>query len=132
MIYLDSSALVKLVAEEPESDPLRAFLERHTGAVFLSSMLAHAEVLRAVRPAGSSALVAARTLLRSLYLIEVSRALLERAGMIDTGATLRTLDAIHVATAASVEERLTLLITYDDRMAWAARAIGLEVQTPVA
>ena len=132
MIYLDSSALVKLVLEEPETESLRQFIERHSGTLLFSSMLAHAEVLRAVRPAGPSALVAARSLLRSLYLIEVNRTLLERAGMIDTGATLRTLDAVHVATAAAVEDRLTLLVTYDDRMAWAARAIGLNVQMPSA
>lgn len=130
MLYLDASALVKLAVVESETEHLRSFLSGHRDAPRFSSMLAHAEVLRAVRPVGGGAIVAARDALSACYLVDVTREILERAGMLDVGTTLRTLDAIHLITASMAEERLTAVVIYDDRMAKAARAMGLAVVSP--
>lgn len=130
MLYLDSSALVKLVLAEPETPRLKEYLEQNRSARYFSSMLAHAEVLRAVRPAGPLAMGVARRVLAACYLVDVTRSILERAGVLDAGINLRTLDAIHVVTASVAEERLRAVVTYDLRMAKAVEAMGFVVQAP--
>lgn len=127
MIYLDSSALVKLVVVEPQSRALRAYVRRDPDRV--SCALARTEVLRAVRPIGPLALEAARRLLRRVHLVRVDDALLDAAGMIEP-ATVRSLDAIHLAAAQLVAPSLTALVTYDRRMADAAASLGLSVVAP--
>lgn len=130
MLYLDASALVKLALVEPETERLRGYLSRHPDVPRFSSMLALAEVLRAVRPTGAKAVVTARRVLASCFLVDVTRSILEQAGMLEAGTPLRTLDAIHMATASTAEERLTAVVTYDARMAQAAEAMGFVVATP--
>jgi predicted nucleic acid-binding protein len=127
VIYLDSSALVKLVVVEPQSRALRAYVRRDPDRV--SCALARTEVLRAVRPIGPLALEAARRLLRRVHLVRVDDALLDAAGMIEP-ATVRSLDAIHLAAAQLVAPSLTALVTYDRRMADAAASLGLSVVAP--
>ena len=127
MIYLDSSALVKLVVAEPESGALRRFLRREPERV--SCGLARTEVLRAVRPVGPAAVERARRVLRRVHLIRVDDVLLDAAGMIDA-VVLRSLDAIHLAAAQIVAPDLTALVTYDRRMAIAAGALGFSVSAP--
>lgn len=129
MTYLDSSAIVRLVVAEPGSEALRRELAacRERAA---SSMLARVEVLRAVRRAGSgtSALVQAHAVLRGLALVAVDEPVLRAAGALEpTG--LRSLDAIHLATALSLPGRVPVF-TYDHRLREAARAAGLEVLAP--
>ncbi len=94
--YLDSSALVKLVLTEPESGRLETFLGEDVGRV--SSALASVELIRAVRAHGDRAIAEARKLLGAIDLIPLDEPLLDRAGSIGPPA-LRSLDAIHVATA---------------------------------
>ena len=130
MLYFDSSALVKLALVEPESNRLRAYASRHQDLPRFSSMLAHAEVLRAVRPAGAKALQAARQVLAACFLVDVTRDVLERAGMLDAGTALRTLDAIHMVTASMAEDRLTAVVTYDWRMRVAAESLGFMAVAP--
>lgn len=130
MLYLDASALVKLAVVEPESERLSAYLARHPHLPRFSSMLVLGEVLRAVRPTGARSVVAARKVLASCFLVDVTRDVLERAGMLDTGTALRSLDAIHMVTASVAEERLTAVVTYDTRMALAAEAMGFTVTAP--
>lgn len=127
MIYLDSSALVKLVVAEPESGALRRFLRNEPERV--SCGLARTEVLRAVRPVGPAAVERARRVLRRVHLIRVDDVLLDAAGMIDA-VVLRSLDAIHLAAAQIVAPNLTALVTYDRRMAIAAAALGFSVKAP--
>jgi hypothetical protein len=128
-VYLDSSALVKLVVIEPESSALREFLKRH--AARLSSGLVELEVPRALRRAGFGAaeLRRAGELLAHIALVDVDRALLRAAAAI-TPASLRSLDAIHLATALSLGEDLAGFITYDQRLAEAASTVDLEVWAP--
>jgi len=127
VVYLDSSALVKLVVAEPESRALRRFLRRETDRV--SCGLARTEVLRAVRPVGPAAVERARRVLRRVHLIRVDDVLLDAAGMIDA-VVLRSLDAIHLAAAQLVAPNLTALVSYDRRMAIAAAELGFSVRAP--
>jgi len=127
VIYLDSSALVKLVVAEPESGALRRFLRREPERV--SCGLARTEVLRAVRPVGPAAVERARRVLRRIHLIRVDDVLLDAAGMIDA-VVLRSLDAIHLAAAQLVAPNLTALVSYDRRMAIAAAELGFSVRAP--
>lgn len=125
--YLDSSALVKLVIQEPESRPLETHVRSARGLA--SCGLARVEVVRAVRPMGREAVANARALLRELDLVPLDDALLDAAADLQDGR-LRSLDAVHVAAALMLAEDLTELITYDARMADAARAAGLRVSSP--
>jgi predicted nucleic acid-binding protein len=125
--YLDSSAIVKIVVEEPESAALRQFLrEFRTRA---SAELARAEVLRAVRRAEPDALPRAYEALDRFVLVTVSRSLLEAAGLLDP-PELRTLDAVHLAAARALAPQLGALVTYDSRMQDAASALAFPVEAP--
>lgn len=130
MLYLDTSGLVKLVVAESSTDALRAYLREHAAMTTFSSMLAHAELLRAVQHAGEGAASAARRVLAGLHLVDVTREILERAGTLQAPSRLRTLDAIHLATASAVHDRLAAVVTYDARMASAAEALGIAVAAP--
>ena len=127
MLYLNASALVKLVVQEPESRALRAFLRRDSRRV--SGALARTEVLRAVRPVGPAATAAARRLLRNVDLIRLDDALLDAAGLLEP-IGLRSLDAIHLAAAQLVAPTLDAVVTYDRRMGDGATALGLPVAAP--
>jgi predicted nucleic acid-binding protein len=125
--YLDSSAIVKLVVAEPESAALRLYLRRRRPLV--SSALARTEVLRALQPAGQIALARGRVVLHRLDLIRISGSILDSAGTLEP-PHVRSLDAIHLATAQAVGDDLGQLITYDDRMSDAARQLGLRAVSP--
>lgn len=125
--YLDSSALVKLVVEEPESDALRRYMRRW--APFVSSALAQVELSRAVLLLGDTARRRARNVLARVGLINLGRRQLLAAGELEP-AELRALDAIHIAAALSLGESLRRVVAYDNRLAEAARAAGLEVVAP--
>jgi uncharacterized protein len=128
-LYLDSSAFVKVLVDEPESGALRGFLAGHPDERRVSSTLLRAEALRAVRHLGSSALTAVRDGLRRVDLIGIDDRILDAAGMLEP-RILRTLDAIHLATALTVGDDLVAIITYDDRMTEAARLLGLSTFRP--
>jgi predicted nucleic acid-binding protein len=126
-VYLDSSAIVKMVVMEPESAALRRFLRRFP--VRVSCALARTEVVRAVRHLGSRPTASARAVLQRIDLLRLDDALLDAAGSLDAGV-LRSLDAIHVAAALALAARLEAVVTYDARMAGAARRLGLRVAAP--
>lgn len=126
-IYLDSSAIVKLAVREPESAALRRYLRRRRPLV--SSALARAEVLRALLPGGREALESGRRALTRLDLIRVNDRVLNAAGIL-APIELRSLDAIHLATAEQLGSDLGALVTYDDLMAAAARQLGHRVAAP--
>lgn len=127
VVYLDSSAIVKLVVDEPESGALARYLrDRPTRT---SCALARVEVIRAVRPQGESAVRRARRLLDRISLLRLDELLLDAAAALD-GATLRSHDAIHLAAAQALGGQLVEIITYDRRMAGAAAGIGLAVSAP--
>jgi len=125
--YVDSSALVKLVVREPESPALRQYLRRREPLV--ASALAQAEVTRAVLPLGEAALRQVRRVLARIELVRVNNRVLTIAGTLEPQA-LRTLDAIHLATASLFRDSLARLVCYDERMASAAEALGWSVDAP--
>jgi predicted nucleic acid-binding protein len=125
--YLDSSAIVKLAVAEPESGPLRRYLRRRTP--YVSSALARAEVARALLPFGATAIQRAETVLARIDLVRVSDTVLRAAGGL-LPEEVRTLDAIHLATAAQLGEDLARLVTYDTRMRAVAELLGLDVAAP--
>lgn len=137
MLYLDSSALVKLVLDEPESEELQAVVE---GELVTSCSLVLTEIPRALtRDAhdyGSSRyererlLEVASDVIDGLALIPLTVDLLRTAGAIDD-PLLRTLDAIHVAAAIGLDDD-AVMVTYDRRQRQAATAAGLEVRSPGA
>lgn len=125
--YLDASAFVKLAIRERESKALATFLAdwpRRT-----SSALLRTEATRALRPFGSSALARATAALERVELLWVNDDLLEAAGLIDP-LTVRTLDAIHLATANAARDELGVLVTYDRRMIEGAEHLGLPTSSP--
>lgn len=126
-VYVDSSAIVKLAVAEPESAALRRYLRRRRPLV--SSALAKAEVARALLPLGASAVRRGEEVLARLELIRVSDRVLAAAGAL-LPAELRTLDAIHVATAQQLGSDLARIVTYDERMRAAAAATGCSVAAP--
>lgn len=129
LLYFDSSAIVKLVAREPESAALHELVSKGGDAV--ASALALAEVQRAVRRdgGGETVLVRARSVLDRIALIKIDDAILEKAAHLEPSG-LGSLDAIHLATALSVQEHLQAFIVYDQRLGRAAVALGLDVSSP--
>lgn len=129
LLYLDTSAIVKLVLPEPETEELLRLLSDRPERV--TSALARVEVLRAVRRAGEDGAVFRRAeeVLARLGLIEIGPAILNAAARLDP-RRLRSLDAIHLATALSLGEHLGGISTYDSRLAEAAEANGVEVLAP--
>lgn len=133
LFYVDASALVKLVRDEPESDALRAFL---TDSDIVSSDLVLTEVPRAIRRAAASdPRLALETLidragdaLDGVALLPLGRDLLLAAGALAEPA-LRALDAIHVAAAVDLAP-LDGFVSYDERQAAAARLAGLRTVSP--
>lgn len=125
--YLDPSALVKLVIPEAESEALTRFLAGRPLRV--SSALARAEVTRAVLRYGPDAVGRAQQLVRRLRLVALDNELLDRAAYLQP-AELRTLDAIHLASAQTLGLFLREVVTYDQRMAQAASNLGLAVVAP--
>jgi predicted nucleic acid-binding protein len=112
---------------EPESLALRRYLRRKQPLV--SSALARTEVLRALLPAGDEALNRGRAVLQRIDLVRVNDRILNAAGVLRP-RDLRSLDAIHLATAQELGDELTALVTYDDRMIAAATQMGYKVVQP--
>jgi hypothetical protein len=125
--YLDSSAVVRLVIAEPESAALRRYVRRRRPLV--SSALARTEVLRALLSFGEVALARGRRVLRTIELMRVNDRVFEVAGTL-LPAEVRSLDAIHLATAQQLGDDLGVVVTYDVRMADAAAKLGLETHSP--
>ena len=129
-LYLDSSALVKLVVREAESEALFEFLSAYPRRI--SSILAATEVPRAVRrlPEISDDLLSrARQVLNNIEQIELSATLAAAAAALEP-ATLRSLDALHLASALAFGEELAGIVSYDRRLTDASREIGVTVYSP--
>jgi predicted nucleic acid-binding protein len=126
-VYLDSSAIVKLAVREPESDALRRHLRRRRP--WVSSALARTEVLRSLLASGEDAVAAGRAVLARCDLVRVNDRVLNLAGTMGP-AEVRSLDAIHLATAERLRDEVSEVVVYDQRMADAARQRGHRVASP--
>ncbi len=144
MIYLDSCALVKLIRDEDETVALQSWLDDRADDVVVTSELALAEVIRVVRRNNhtdqgelidadelAADLDEAAAVLAATAQVAVDREILERAGALDA-PMIRTLDAIHLASALALAPAVTEFVTYDRRSAEIARAAGLVVVGPTA
>ena len=127
LTYVDSSAIVKLAVAEPESAALRRYLSRRRP--LMSSALARTEVARALMPSGPEAVARGELVLRRIQLVRVSDRVLSAAGRM-TPAELRSLDAIHLASVRQLGLPVRQIVTYDERMADAAKACGWAVSSP--
>jgi uncharacterized protein len=130
LLYLDASAFVKLVLPEPETAALVAALDPK--ARLVASEILEIEALRAVRRAspGEEEVAAARMQLEGVRLLPITDEIRRRACELEPG-TLRTLDAIHIATALDLGQRLQSVYAYDARLIDAARHAGLRVCAPM-
>lgn len=126
-VYLDASALVKLVIAEPESPALIAYLASRPDRA--TSVISRIETTRAVARRGPPTVSQLARVLERLVLIDLDAAVVARAAELEP-PSVRTLDAIHLASALELGDDLAGFVTYDSRLADAARAIGLEVVAP--
>jgi predicted nucleic acid-binding protein len=127
-VYVDTSAAAKLLVDENESDALAFYLDDLTqnGTPLVSSMLLETELRRlGVRLDLDQSAIS--DVLERFDLYEPDRTLFTEAGLL-AGANLRSLDALHVATALRTESRT--MVAYDLRQADAARAVGLRIAAP--
>ena len=129
MIYLDSSALFKLVIEEGETPGLREYLRGQPGELRIASALIRTEVVRAVARRNSGAVLSAVHAVAKVTTVPVSAELLDAAAALQP-PVLRTLDAIHLASALRFRHSLSAFVAYDDRLLDAARAAALPVIRP--
>lgn len=125
--YLDTSAAVKLVIAEPESAALRTWLN---GRELVASDLVRVELLRAVRHHSPSCRLQARAVLEAVNLVRITPSVCDLAAELDP-VVLRSLDAIHCATAISLGQDLEGVVAYDERLTQACRALGLSVESPM-
>lgn len=132
MIYLDTSALVKLIRPEPESDPLADWLDERIEMRWIASTLAEVELPRAIIRTGQlERLASVPAVLARLDLFEMDDVVRSTAAAFQD-SDLRSLDAIHLATASVAASVATLiaLVTYDSRLAEAAGSLGMAVVAP--
>lgn len=129
MIYLDSSALVKLIIAEQESRALIRWLAERAELPMVSSVIHRAEVPRAVWRAEPTAFPRSYRQVRGVERVALTENVLEVAATL-APASLRSLDAIHLASALSVRQDLAAFVAYDKRLLDAAKAAGLPTASP--
>jgi len=129
LYYAGTSAVIKLLAEESHSKAFAAFYDSHADAEWVSSALLRIEITRAVARVMPALLPDARDLLTAFSYIAIDDDIVE-AAMNEPDRSLRSLDAIHLATARILGPDLDALVTYDSRLAAAAGDAGLVIVTP--
>ena len=129
LYYADTSAVIKLLAEESHSKAFAAFYDAHTDAEWVSSALLRIEVTRAVIRAMPALLPDARDLLMAFSFVAIDDDIVEGA-MNEPDRGLRSLDAIHLATARVLGDDMDAVVSYDDRLLKAATDAGLPVASP--
>jgi uncharacterized protein len=131
LYYLDTSAAFKLLAAEQHSDAFFAFYQDHSTDTWISSDLLRIAVSRAVARTWPALIPDAQRLLDAFEYVQISEDVV-RSAIVEPDRLLRSLDAIHLATARLLVPDLTALLTYDDRLAKAAADAGIAVLTPGA
>jgi predicted nucleic acid-binding protein len=121
---------VKLVQQEVQSAALRQYLRRHRGDGRVTSALARVEVVRAVSGGGVRAIGHARRTLARVDQINLDRWLLDEAATLAPSTMIRSLDAIHLASARLLGSDLRAVVTYDERMVAVASGLRLPVESP--
>jgi predicted nucleic acid-binding protein len=129
LIYLDSSALVKLALAEPESAALTAFIAERASDALVSSTLHRTEVLRAIWRSEPGALPRAQKIIRRVAVVSMTNDILDIAATLPP-AGIGTTAAIHLASALAVKRDLTAFVSYDTALLDAASEAGLPVASP--
>ena len=131
MIYLDTSALVKLIVREKESADLQRWVARSDDRDHVTSVVGRIELMRAAARSGSEEVVAnaQRILAEDLDILALTAAVVEAAEVIGP-ETLRSLDAIHLASAAQLGDALTTVVCYDRRLIEGCQALGYPFDSP--
>lgn len=127
-IYLDTSALAKLVVVEAESAALRSWIGQGPSRTLVTNSIGAVELMRLTARVSQEALGVGVLLLGRIDLLELTPASLALAGRLPP-PEVRTLDALHIASAAQLTD-LEVLVTYDHRMATAAAGYGISVESP--
>jgi predicted nucleic acid-binding protein len=133
-VYLDTSALAKLVVAEGESQELFHWLGERQGratGVLVTSDVARTELLRLVRRFAPDRMTRARDVLDTLTITAVTTDLFEAAARIEP-VELRSLDALHLASALNLGDDLDVIVCYDQRLSDAASLQGIRVAAPGA
>ena len=131
MIYIDTSAMVKLVVAEPESNALIDWLNSRTEQPLVTSVIGRIELIRAAARLGAATLAAAERLATMVDLLVLTDAIAQLAATLSP-TELRTLDAIHLATAHIHRGTMTDFCAYDHQLRAAARDQQLPVVAPGA
>jgi uncharacterized protein len=129
LYYADTSAVIKLLVEETDSKAFAAFYDAHSDAEWVSSALLRIELTRAVARAMPALLPDARELLLAFSYVAIDDDIVEGA-INEPDRGLRSLDAIHLATARILAPELDALVNYDDRLLRAASDAGLVTVSP--
>jgi predicted nucleic acid-binding protein len=129
VIYLDTSAIVKVVVTEPESVALVDWLNDHGDVPWAPSVIGHIEVMRAAKRVGPATTAAAGRLLESVDTLVLTDAIVTVAKSIGP-PELCTFDAVHLATALEYRRYLDAVCVYDRRLVEASKAQQLPVVTP--
>jgi len=128
LVYADTSALVKLVLHEAETDALITWLDEQEARIVVCELGA-TELMRAVRRGNPDRAPDAREVLGRCGLLRLDLSLYESAGLLDP-TELRSLDAIHLTAAMQLGDQLDAFLGYDDRLLRAARRFGLPTTSP--
>jgi predicted nucleic acid-binding protein len=129
VIYLDTSALLKMLFAERESTALAEWLAPQADVPKVSSELCRVEAVRACRRIDEGAVASAERLLSGLDLVPITTEVIERAALVGE-PNVRSLDAIHLASAWMLRADLSAFVAYDRRLREAANAEDLAVVAP--
>lgn len=133
MIYLDTSALVKLIVQEAETAPLRRWLALADDRDHVTSAISRVELMRAAQRTNDTEILAnaQRILTEDLDILSLTDELIKTAETIGP-PSLRSLDAIHLASAAHIAAALTAVVAYDHRLIEGCRNLDYPVESPGA
>ena len=132
MIYLDTSAMAKLIVEEAESSALIDWIEARSDEPFVTSALSRVELMRTASRDGTPGMVErALHLLDGFDVLPITDQVIAFAETIGP-TTLRSLDAIHLSSAAQIRSELTAFVAYDVRLLEGCRSIGLPTKAPTS
>lgn len=127
--YADTSALVKLIAPEAESRAMKRWFYRE-GINVITSDLTRTELTRVIRRVDVTRLATVRNLFAAITVLQMPTERFYEAGLVNP-EPLRSLDALHLASARAAGGELSSIVTYDERLSDAARLTGIPVTTPV-
>ncbi|MHC0430852.1 type II toxin-antitoxin system VapC family toxin [Streptomyces sp. O3] len=134
LIYLDTSAAIKLFKTETESHALEVWLSRQGSLTVLTSDLTRTELRRALSACETKqeTLSEAEDWLEDSALVRLRPSVFDKAGQLPHTGRLRPLDALHCAAAISLGKALTAFVAYDHRLVECARSLNLPAVSPGA